>query len=134
MRLAVKLLICMEWGAVWPLPMVGRGMGIPLGTKGAVLAERTCRLGSVLLLTLRLLKTAETPSPNSTSGELFLGVLQIFPSVPGRGRLEGCMMWLRVFLSLAVILSSSVRSRNSSWLGLSNSDAILPAGTARWVS
>ena len=108
---------------------------MPLGTKGAVLAERTCRLGSVLLLTLRLLKTAETPSPNSTSGELFLGVLQIFPSVPGRGRLEGCMMWLRVFLSLAVILSSPVRSRNRSWLELSDWDAaILPASTALWVS
>ena len=119
MRLAVKLLICMECGPLWPFPMVGRGMGIPLGTKGAVLAERTCRVGSGLLLTLRLLKTAETPSPNSTSGELFLGVLQIFPSVPGRGRLEGCMMWLKVFLSLTVILSSPVRSRNRRWLGLS---------------
>ena len=58
-------------------------MGIPLGTKGAVLADRTCQL----------LKTAETPSPNSTSGELFLGVLQILPSVPGRGRLEGCILY-----------------------------------------
>jgi len=122
--------------------MVGSGMGIPLGTplgtKGAVLAERTWRL-SVLLLTLRLLKTADTPSPNSTSGELelelVLGVLQIVPSVPGRGRLEGCMMCCRVFLSEADIFSSSLRSRKSSGL---NCEAIAldweQHGTPRLVS
>ena len=66
---------------------------------------------------------------------LVLGVLQILPSVPGSGRLEGCMMCCRVFLSEADIFSSSLRSRKSSGL---NCEAIAldweQHGTPRLVS
>jgi len=52
-----------------------------------VLAERTCLLAGAGsgLDTDKLLNTADTPSPNSNSGEEFRGVLQTVPSVPGRG-------------------------------------------------
>merc|ERR1719418_34997 len=72
----------MGMGMLWP------GPGCTLGTKGAVLADSTWRL----LLgaaggedTERLLNTADTPSPNSNSGEELRGVLHTVPRVPGSG-------------------------------------------------
>ena len=93
-----------------------------LGTKGEELADRVGwvvtgtegRLGEGLA-TERLLNTAETPSPNSRSGDLFLGVFHNTPSVPGRGRMEGFTMVLRLTISVAV-RAVSLRSRKLTWL------------------
>jgi hypothetical protein len=72
----------------------GKGMGI-LGTKGEDAADRDGRVvigidGQLWdgLATERLLNTADTPSPNSNSGESFRGVFQTPPD-PGSGVVEG---------------------------------------------
>lgn len=88
-----------------------------LGTKGEELADNVGwvvtgtvgRLGEGLA-TDRLLNTAETPSPNSRSGEMVLGVFHNTPTVPGRGRVEGCTIVLRLTISVAV-RAASLRSR-----------------------
>lgn len=89
-----------------------------LGTKGVEAADRAgwvvtgtgCRVGEGLA-TDKLLNTADT-SPNSNSGEMFLGVFHTTPPDPGKGTVEGCTMVDRLTFS-ATLRALSLRSRNS---------------------
>jgi len=90
-----------------------------LGTKGVEAADKAawvvtgidCRLGDGLA-TDKLLNTAETPSPNSRSGDMLRGVFQTTPPEPGRGTVEGWTMVDKLTFS-TTLRELSVRSRNS---------------------
>jgi len=103
--------------------MMGRGIGMlwlfRLGTKGVDEADRAGwvvtgtggRVGEGLA-TDRLLNTADT-SPNSNSGEVFLGVFHTTPPDPGKGTAaEGWTMVDRLTFSWT-LRALSLRSRNS---------------------
>jgi len=79
------------------------------GTKGEELADNIgpdrVEAGAGVLFgdgldTERLLKTADTPSPNSKSGEMLRGVFQTTPPVPGSGRVEGWTILARLTRSV----------------------------------
>ena len=79
------------------------------GTKGEELADNIgpdrveAGAGDLFgdgLDTERLLKTADTPSPNSKSGEKLQGVFQTTPPVQGSGRVEGRTILARLTRSV----------------------------------